>query len=138
MLRAILQRPELSLQESSVAEDDFDHPIAQRIFGRIRSTVKEAEEGQATLRGSGALLSALSPEDASLAGSILVQDVGVEDPEAVLKKLVEERRLVKRYKLLQSQVAEIQHGKAPADSEALQEYQRLLKRLSDLQLLDRI
>jgi len=129
ILRLILRSPALARDAESVSTEDFEGEAAKRIFIRLR-------EGAASGPG---LLHALEPRDASLAAALLVEEPSgaPEDPQAHLKSLVTETRLLRRYRELEPKVEEMQKAGAAAGA-ILKEYNGLLRRLSELRLLDRV
>jgi len=123
MLAAVLRKPALAKDAAIVDEGDFTHEAARRIFAKLR-------DGQAD--GASAL-SALEPADAALARPLLVRELGDENVESDLKKLVEEGRLVRRYRELYPR-----YLAGGLNAEETDEHRKLLKRMSDLRLLNRI
>jgi len=106
-----------------VDEDDFTHEAARRIFAKLRDGGSDGASA----------LSALEPADAALARPLLVRELGDENVENDLKKLVEEGRLVRRYRELYPR-----YLAGDLNAEETDEHRKLLKRMSDLRLLNRI
>jgi len=136
MLQALLQTPALCADLGRVTEDDFAHAGARRIFLALREAARAGRaEGPAW---SADLLAALTPDDAPVAAALLVAGTGPADPAAQLEQTVQETRLLRRYRDLRAVLdARVQEG-APLDASMTAEYNKLLKRLSDLRLLDRL
>jgi DNA primase len=134
VLQALFKKPALSTDEGKVVEEDLESQTARNIFVRLREMAKEGLEGSGA-SWSGALLQSLPPEIAAVAGGLLVDDTGAEtDPEEQLSRVVTEKRLLHRYWELDAKMS----SGASKDPAAAKEYRDLLKRLSDLRLMDRL
>lgn len=137
MLRTLLQRPMLALDSARVQEDDFSDGRARSLFLGLRESLRASPEAAAQ-DGARAFLQALpGPEAAWVRARMLEQDPEG-DPQAALDRMVRESRLVRRCRSLQAGMREAELAGASLDPSVAREYHDLLRRLSDLRLLDRL
>ena len=138
MLKALVSLPNPELGPGLIAGEDFEHPMARRIC----CVWLESVAGKGSVKAEDrvpTLIGALSPEEAVMARALFMDEATAPDrAEALLKDLVEEVRIVKRYKELHALVIENQHSDRASDPQLFSEYQALLKRLSEKRLLNRV
>lgn len=137
ILKALLKKPQLAQQEASVSADDFETEKARRVFSRLKEMTGPGvlvEVGSPSW--TSAFLESLSPEDGAAVGGMMIDESTTDvDPGVVLAKVVEEIRLVKRYKQLHKQLFE---GSSDVTPQTMHDYNTLLRQLSDRRLLNRI